>query len=97
MIVYTSLGSAVNLTVKFHIHPVNNYDVYWSLGGSVLQNNVRDRVIMEHVKTTYFISNVTDEQLGSYGVRVINWACGNESNEVTFKVILKSRGEEFGT
>ena len=95
MIVYTSLKTATNLSVKFHMNPVSNYTVLWSFGSSdLLQNtNVRDTVEGHQVKTNYFISNVTKKELGSYIVRVINKAITSEK-EVTFYVMLKLRGEK---
>ena len=94
MTVYTVLESAVNLTVKFCMNPVSNYDIYWTKGGLVLQDtNVRNTEKEKHIQTTYFISNVTDNQLGNYRVQVINWAIKNEPNEVIFNVTLKLRGK----
>ena len=93
MIVYTSLGSAVNLMVEFLMNPVSNYDIYWSLGASAIRDNVRNTVIKKHVKTTYFILNVTNQQLGNYRVPVFNWALPSEQNEVIFNVKLKLRGK----
>ena len=93
MTVYTSLGAAVNLTVKFCMNPDTNYDAYWSKGGLLLQDtNVKNTEKRGHIQTTYFISNVTNKQLGSYRVQVINWAIGPD--EVIFNVTLKLRGKE---
>ena len=95
MTVYSVLASDANMTVKFRINPVSNYAVYWSISGLVLPNiNVGNNVQGEHVQTTYFISNVTKEQLGNYTLRVINWAITSEPNEVTFNVILKLPGKK---
>ena len=95
MTVYTSLESAVNLTVKFCMNPVSHYDIYWSKGGFVLQDtNVRNTEEGEHIQTTYCISNVTKIHLGNYTVQVINWAIESEPKEVKFNVTLKLRGKE---
>ena len=95
MTVYTSLESPINLTVKFCLNPVDNYDVYWSMGGLELQDaNVRNTAKEEHIQTTYFISNVTNKHLGKYRVQVINWAIDSEHNDVIFNVTLKLRGKD---
>ena len=95
VIMYSVLASDGNMTVKFRMNPVSNFAVYWSIGGLVLANiNVGNNTEGEHAQTTYFISNVTKEQLGNYTVRVINWAITSEPNEVTFNVILKLPGKK---
>ena len=95
MVVYTSLESAVNLTVKFSMNPVNNYGIYWSMGSLLLQDtNIRNTEKEGHIQTTYSISKVTDNQLGNYRVQVFNWAIESESNKVIFNVTLKLRGKE---
>ena len=94
MTAYTSLGSAANLTVKFHMNPANNYTVQWTMGSSnsLQDTNIRDKVKDNRIKTTYFISNVTKKQLGNYTVRVINPAITNKQNEAIFSVVLKLKG-----
>ena len=95
MTVYSVLESNVNLTVKFRMNPVSNYAIHWWMGGSELPNtNVGYAVKKEYVETTYFISNMTQEQLGNYTVHVINWAITGEHNKVTFNVILKLPGKK---
>ena len=96
MTVYTSLESAANLTMKFHMNPVSNYTVDWSMDSSnTFQDiNVRNTVKDNQVKTTYFVSNVTKNQLGNYTVRVINSAIASEHNEAIFSVILKLKGKK---
>ena len=96
MVVYTVLESAANVTVKFHMNPVSNFTVHWSMGSSVLHDsNIKHTVTGNHVQTTYFISYVTNTQLGNYIVRVINFAIKNKPNEAIFKVKLKQRGKEI--
>ena len=93
MTVFSALGSDAILTVKFHINPVSNFTVFWSIGGIGVKNsNVKDTVNEGHIETTYFIRKVTNKQLGNYTVQVINWAIASEHNEVTFNVILEFRG-----
>ena len=94
--VYTCLECAVNLTVKFHINPVNSYRSCWSMGSSndLQDSNVNNTVKGNHVKTTYFIPNVTKKQLGNYTVRVINSAITSEHNEAIFNVLLKLKGKK---
>ena len=92
---YTTLKSAVHLTVNFNINPVSEYKVRWYMGSSLLPDaNVRDIVTEEHVQTTYFISNITSKQLGNYTCEVINKAITSEPNEVAFNVRLKLRGKK---
>ena len=96
MTVYTALNSAANLTMKFHINPVSNYKVHWYMGSSVLQDtNVKDTVKDNHVQTTYFISDVTNKQLGNYTVHVTNTAIESEPNKVIFNVLLKKIGNKI--
>ena len=95
MTVYTALESAGNLTVKFHINPVDNYTVHWSMGNLVLPGaNVKDTVKDNHVQTTYYISDVTNKHLGNYTVHVINTAIKSEPNKATFNVLLKEIGKK---
>ena len=92
--VYSALKSAVVLTVKFHMNPVNNYTAFWSINGLELDHaNVRDIVKGQQVQTTYFIPDLTEEQLGNYTVQVINWDIASKQNEATFNVILKWSGK----
>ena len=92
--VYAALESAANLTVKFHINPTSNYTVYWSMGDLLVQDsNIRDTIEEHHVQTTYFIYNVTHEHLGTYNVRVINWAIIGEQNISRFNMTLKLPGK----
>ena len=94
LIVYSALESAVVLTVKFHMNPVNNYTAFWSMDGLELEHaNVRDKVKGQQVQTTYFISDLTEEQLGNYTVQVINWDITSKQKEATFNVILKLSGK----
>ena len=98
MTVYSVLESNASLTVKFRINPVSNYSVYWSMDGPVLQDtHVVDIVKEEYVQTTCYILNVTQDQLGNYNVRVINWAISGEQNIVTFNVKLKLPGKKINT
>ena len=91
--IYAILESTANLAVKFRMNPVSNCTVHWSMGDSVLQDtNIRNTVKGEHVQTTYSISNVTQEYLGKYTVRVINWAITGGNNEATFNIILALTG-----
>ena len=96
MTVYTALYSAANLSVKFHMNPVSNYTVHWSMGSSISLNdsNVNNTVRGNNVKTTYFISNVTKKHLGNYTVGVINSAITSEHNESIFEVTLKLLGKK---
>ena len=95
MTAYAELESPVVLAVEFHMNPVNNYTVYWSMGGLQLEHgDVRNNVKGKQVETTYFIANVTKGQVGNYSVRVINLAIASGHNEVTFIVILKLRGKK---
>ena len=94
MIVYSVLGSPTNLTVKFHMNPVDNYTVDWSMDGSEIQDtSVTDIVTQEHVQTTYFITNVTNKHLGNYTCRVINREIKNNQKGSIFNVRLKLRGK----
>ena len=88
--VYTGLGSAANMTLKFRINPVTNYTVHWSMGDSGLE--VRNAVKGEHVQSTYFVSHVTNKTLGNYTIQVTNWPM-REHNIVTFYMVLKLRGK----
>ena len=96
MTVYATLDSAANLSVKFHMNPVSNYTVHWSMGTSngLKDSNVNNTVKGNNVKTTYFISNVSKQQLGKYTVRVINSAITSEHNEAIFSVTLKLLGNK---
>ena len=96
MTVYTALYSAANLSVKFHMNPVSNYTVHWSMdsSNSLKNSNVNNAVKGNNVKTTFFISNVTKKHLGNYTVRVINSAIASKHNEAIFGVTLKLLGEK---
>ena len=86
------------LTVKFHMNPVSNFTVYWSMGGLWLQNtHVKNTVTEEHIETTYFIRKVTNQHLGNYTVHVINCAIASEHNEAAFNVILKLKDKKGKT
>ena len=91
---YTDLGSAANLTVKFQMNPVSKYTVSWFMGDSVLKyTNVRNPGGSVHVQIAYFVSYVTKKRLGNYTVEVINLAI-SEHNKVTFHMMLKLRGKK---
>ena len=93
MTVYATLRSTAKLTVKFRINPVSKFTVYWSMGDSVLQDiNIINTINGDLVQTTYIILNVTNEQLGKYTIKVINWAINEENNEATFNIILTLTG-----
>ena len=98
MTVYTTLKSTANLSVNFHMNPANNYKVLWSFGNTVLQtNDVSNTEKGEHIQVTNSISNVTNQKLGKYTVRVINRAITSEHNEATFIITLKLIGKKSST
>ena len=73
------------------MNPVSNYTIYWSKGNSTLQDiKVKNTVKEEQVQTTYFISEVTKDQLGNYTVQAIN-----QVNQVTFNLNVELRGEKY--
>ena len=88
------MEDSVDLTVKFHINPVSSYTLFWSRSDLVLDyTKIRNIATDEHVQSTYFISSVTKEQLGTYNIQVINWAIRGKPNAVTSHVILALTGE----
>ena len=94
--VYAALDSSADLTVKFHINPVSDYKISWSIGDTVVQDSVVKNTVKEkHVETTYSILGVNESQLGNYTVQVINQAIRKEPNEATFTVVLELRGENI--
>ena len=94
MTVYAALGSIANLTVRFRINPVNNYNISWSMGDSVVQyGDISSTEKGEYIQTTYSISQVTKPHLGNYTVQVINQAIVGEPNKATFTLLLELRGE----
>ena len=94
--VYAALHSSAALTVKFHINPVSDYKIYWSIGDTEVQHSVISNTENgRHVETTYSILDVTESQLGNYTVQVINQAIKREPNNATFTVVLELRGQNI--
>ena len=94
MTVFADLEDTAILTVKFHMNPVNDYKVTWSMGDSEIQHtDVSNTVTGNHVQSTYSISDVTKQHLGNYTVQVINQAIRSKHNEAKFIVELKLKGE----
>ena len=98
MTVYADLEDTAILSVKFHMNPVNDYKVTWSMGDSKIQDHdVSNTVTGKHVQSTYSISDVTKQQLGNYTVQVINQAIRSKHDEAKFIVVLKLKGERNRT
>ena len=96
--VYAALHSSADLTVKFHINPVNNYKVSWSRGDTEVQDSVINNAVKgKHVETTYSILDVTESQLGNYTVQVTNQAIKREPDKAMLTVVLELRGENIKT
>ena len=94
MTVYAALGSIANLTVKFHINPIKNCNISWSMKYTDIQDaDITSIEKGEYIQTTYSISEVTKLHLGKYTVQVINQAIMGEPNEALFTGVLKLRGE----
>ena len=91
---YAALEASADLTMNFRINPFSNYTVSWSMGNLEVQNtDISNTEKEDYVQTTYSISNVTKQQLGSYSVLIVNQAIIGHPNEATFTVVLELKGE----
>ena len=95
MTVHAALGTAANLTVKFCINPISNYNISWSMGDIQFKDDdITNAEEGEHVQTTYSILNVTKSLYGNYTVQVINEVIPSESNEALFFMVLALTGKD---